>query len=148
MQSEVPVKGGDMDLQGELIKAFEAGLRIKFGELVGEVMTNIILYHHGESLNATRVRELVESDAGSALNSIVLNRVDGGTMRCIRACTIGSAILDDKDAVARWATEGLNRSKSMDGEWPATVPQWQWILGNTYMFIYYARQIKRAFNQM
>ena len=148
MQSEVPVKGGDMDLQAELVAAFEAGLRAKFGDLIGEIMTQIIKYHHGENLNSTRLRELVEADAGSALSSIVLNRIDGGTMRTVRACTIGSAILDDKESVIRWATEGLNRCKQVDGEWPATVPQWQWMLSNTYTFIYYARQIKRAFNQM
>ena len=148
MQSEVPVKGGDMDLQAELVAAFESGLRAKFGDLIGEIMTQIIKYHHGEHLNATRLRELAEADAGSVLNSIVLNRIDGGTMRTLRACTIGSAILDDKESVIRWATEGLNRCKQLDGEWPGTAPQWQWILSNTYTFIYYARQIKRAFNQM
>ena len=148
MHSEVPVKGGDMDLQAELVAAFEAGLRAKFGDLVGEIMTQIIKYHHAENLNSARLRELVEADAGSVLNSIVLNRVDGGTMRTIRACTIGAAVLDDKESTVRWATEGLNRCKQVDGEWPGTVPQWQWILSNTYTFIYYARQIKRAFNQL
>lgn len=137
-----------MDLQAELVAAFETGLRAKFGDLVGGIMTQIIKYHHGESLNSARLREIVEADAGSVLNSIVLNRIDGGTMLALRSCTIGSAILDDKDAVVRWATEGHNRCKQVDGEWPGTVPQWQWILSNTYTFIYHARQIKRAFNQL
>jgi hypothetical protein len=146
MENEVPVKGGGMDIQAELIEAFTTGLKAKFGPLVGELMAQVISYRYGDKLTPEKLREAVEADAGAALNGIVLNRVDGGTLRSVRACTIGSALLDDRESVARWATEGFNRCQHVDGEWRDTRDQWKWILENAYTFVYYARQVKRAFN--
>jgi hypothetical protein len=146
MANEVPVMGGDMDLQAELVDAFSTGLKAKFGPMIGELMTNIVTFRHGEKLTPDKLRQCVEEDAGAILNGIVTNRVDGGTMRSIRNCTIASALLDDREAVTRWATEGYHRCQQVDGEWPSTIEQWQWILNNAYTFVYYARQVKRAFN--
>lgn len=146
MENEVPVMGGDMDLQAELVEAFSIGLKAKFGPVIGELMTQIVLYRHAERLTPDKLREAIELDAGAILNNIVTNRVDGGTMRCIRSCTIASALLDDREAVNRWATEGYHRCSQVEGEWPETLGQWQWILNNAYTFVYYARQLKRAFN--
>jgi hypothetical protein len=149
MDKEIPVKGGSMDLQADLLDAFSTGLKAKFGPTIGELMSHVIAYRYGERLTAEKLVEAVESDAGAVLNGIVTNHVDGGTLRSIRACAIGSALLDDREAVARWATEGFNRcQQTKDGEWTATIEQWQWILQNAYTFVYYARQVKRAFNAL
>jgi hypothetical protein len=134
-------------MQRDLRTAFEKGLRQHFGDFVGGMLMDVVNYRERLKLDAPRLREMVENDAAAVVGAIVANRADGALMLMIRSQMIGSALLDDRDAVIRWATEGLGRSRRVGGQWTDTERQWKWILEDPTRYIMHARQLKYFLNQ-
>jgi|GEM_PF-1711383 len=138
---------GVTEMQRELRIALEKGLHQHFGDLVGGMLGDVLSYRERTKLDLQRLRELVENDAAAVVGAIVANRVDGALMVMIRSQMIGSALLGDRDAVVRWATEGMNRSRRVAGPWTDTERQWQWVMEDPNRYIMYARQLKYFLNQ-
>ncbi len=134
------------NIQRELQSALAAGLREQYGNVVGAVLAEVAAYHDHTKLDPKRIRELVDTDAGAVVSAIVANRVDAPLMLLIRGQMIGSALLEDREAVIRWATEGLHRSKRVGGPWTETDAEWNWVLEDPARFIMYARQLKLFLN--
>jgi hypothetical protein len=130
------------DMQREMRTAVEKGLRQHFGDFLGGMLVDVVNYRARIKLEHQRLRELVENDAAAVASAIVSNRTDGALMLMIRSQMIGSALLSDRDAVVRWATEGLSRSRRVAGPWTETERQWQWVLEDPTRYIMYARQLK------
>lgn len=134
------------NIQREFQSALEAGLRQQYGSAMGAVLAEVANYHGRTKLDPKRIREVVDNDAGAVVSAIVANRVDAPLMMMIRSQMIGSALLEDREAVVRWATEGLHRSKRVGGPWAETDAEWKWVLEDPTRFILYARQLKLFLN--
>ena len=141
------VNFGIKEIQKELKTALENGLRQQFGDLMGGILMDVVNYRERVEINSQRLRELVENDAVAVVGAIVANRADGALMLMIRSQMIGSALLSDRDAVVRWATDGLNRCRRVAGPWSDTERQWQWVLEDPNRYMIYSRQLKYFLNQ-
>ena len=139
---------GIAEVQRDLRQVFEVGLREKYGEPLGGMLGEVIAFYQGVKLDPAQLQKIVDNDATPVLSAVVSNRVDGATLRAMRSQVIGSALMTNKQAVVRWATEGLNRSRRMPGNWADTAPQWQQVLDDPDQFILLARQIKHFMNQI
>lgn len=135
------------NIQREFKAAVEAGLRQQYGNIMGAVLAEVGAYYEHTKLDPKRIRDIVDNDAGAVVSAIVANRVDAPLMLMIRSQMIGSALLEDREAVVRWATEGLHRSKRVGGPWTETESEWKWVLEDPARFILYARQLKLFMNQ-
>ncbi|MEI6085756.1 MAG: hypothetical protein WCS70_15840 [Verrucomicrobiota bacterium] len=136
------------EVQTVLTDAFATGLRLRYGPDLGALYREVAEYRPRVSLDEAALRRCVELDTPPAVQNIVANKVTGATLRAFRSLLIGGALLGDKSAVERWATEGLNRCQYGDGDWPTTRPQWQAVLKDPDGFIQMARQIKYYLNQL
>jgi hypothetical protein len=116
--------------------------------VLASLYREVIEYRPRVPLDDDQLRHCVELDSAPVLHDIVANKVSGGTLRAFRSLMIGNALLEDKDAVVRWATEGIQRSQHGTGDWPATKPQWQAVLDDPAEFIQMTRQIKNFLNQI
>jgi len=134
--------------QTTLTDAFVEGLQRRYGPELASLYREVIDYRLHVTLAGDELRHCVELDTAPALQDIVANKVSGATFRAFRALLIGGALQDDRKAVVRWATEGLNRCQQGDGEWPATRAEWQTVLADPDSFIHMARQIKYFLNQL
>ena len=132
----------------EILEAFALGLRQKYGDAMGEMLSEVVQFYQGTELDNETMQKIRDDDSAAVLNAFVSNAVTGGTMRGIRGQMIVAALMADKDAVLRWATQGLGRCDRAGGEWATTKPQWDWVLQNPDRFIVYARHIKYLFNQI
>ncbi len=139
---------GIIEIRRDLKAAFEAGLRQKYGDIVGVLLAEVAVFGSHGKLDLMQLRRLLENDATAIVAGIVGNRTDSPMMVLLMNQMIGCAIVEDKNAVKRWATEGLNRCRRVAGPWADTVPQWQWARDNTDCFCLYARQLKHFMNQL
>jgi hypothetical protein len=146
-QADALMDMGLENMQREFRMAFEKGLRQHFGDFLGGMLLDVVNYRERLKLDPLRLREMVENDAAAVVGAIVSNRTDGALMLMIRSQMIGSALLGDRDAVVRWATEGLGRSRRVGGPWTDTEQQWKWILEDPARYITHARQLKYFLNQ-
>jgi hypothetical protein len=124
------------------------GLQKRYGPVLARLYREVIEYRPRVPLDDDQLRHYVELDSAPVLYDIVANKVSGGTLRAFPSLMIGNALLENKDAVVRWATEGLQHSQHGTGDWPATKPQWQAVLDAPDEFIQIARQIKYLLNQI
>lgn len=137
-----------LDIRREMKAAFEAGLRQKYGEVMGGLLAEVATYGAHGKLDLALLRRSLDNDAAAVVAGIVGNRMDAPMMLLIRNQLIGCALIEDKEAVQRWATEGLNRCQRVGGPWAATVAEWEWARDNAEKFILYARQLKYFMNQI
>jgi hypothetical protein len=114
----------------------------------GGILLDAAAYREWVALKPERLRELVDNDAATTVALIISGRTDNTLMNMLRSQMIGCALLADTDGVVRWATEGLNRSRRIGGEWAATERQWLWVLENPGRYLKYARQMKVFLNQL
>ena len=129
-------------IQKEIAEAFENGLRLRYGDALGALYSEVQRYRAGNFLEADELRANLDTEAVPILRAILTNKVEASTLSGIRSLMIGCAIAGDRDAVIRWATEGLNRVRQFDGEWKDTVPQWEAVLRGPGDFVLFARQLK------
>jgi len=129
-------------IQKEIAEAFENGLRLRYGEALGALYGEVLRYRAGNFLETDELRADLDTEAVPVLRAILTNKVESSTLHGIRSLMIGCAIAGDRDAVIRWATEGLNRVRQFDGEWKDTLPQWEAVLRNAGDFVLFARQLK------
>ena len=137
-----------IDIQKRILDSIEVGLVQKFEEPVGRLLANAVSYMPREWLEADRLKEVVGRDSATILNSILQGKVTGSTMRQVQAAMVGSALLHDRDAVVRWAKEGATRAPRLDGEWPSSVSEWEWVLANPDRYILLIRELKEFLNQV
>jgi hypothetical protein len=145
------------DIQRELRSAFEGGLRRQYGDLLGKMLADVAAYRDRALVVAYRdrpkltmewLRQAVDNDAAALVSAIIANRMDASMMMMIREQMIGNALLNDRDAVVRWATEGLNRCKRVGGPWAETEAQWKLVLDDPARYMLYSRQVKYFMNQI
>jgi len=139
---------GILEVRRDLRLAFENGLRLKFGDAAGPLLAEVISYGPHGKLDLVRLRHTLEEDAAAVVAGIVANRLDPSLMVLLRNQMIGCALIEDKEGVRRWATEGANRCQRIGGPWAATLPQWQWALEKPNELTIYARHLKYLFNQL
>lgn len=139
---------GVVKINREMVWAMEAGLRKQFGEPLGSLLADAVSFGSHGLFDLNKVRHNLSDEAAAIVAGIVANRADAPMMLMLRNQMIGHAILHDRDGVVRWATEGLNRCKRVNGPWLETIPQWQWVLDNTDRYILYVRQLKLFLNQL
>ena len=129
-------------IQKEIAEAFENGLRFRYGDVLGPLYSEVLRYRAGNFLETDELRANLDTEAVPILRAILTNKVEASTLSGIRSIMIGCAIAGDRDAVIRWAIEGLNRARQFGGEWTDTVPQWEAVLRNAGDFVLFARQLK------
>jgi len=129
-------------IQQEIAEAFENGLRLRYGEALGALYSEVLRYRAGNFLEVDELRANLDTEAVPVLRAILTNKVESSTLSGIRSLMIGCAIAGDQEAVIRWATEELNRARQFGGEWADTVPQWEAVLRNPGDFVLFARQLK------
>lgn len=129
-------------IQKEIAEAFDNGLQMRYGDALGPLYGEVLRYRAGNFLETDELRADLDTEAVPVLHAILTNKVEPPTLHGIRSLMIGCAIAGDRDAVIRWATEGLNRVRQFDGEWTATVPQWEAVLRDPGDFVLFARQLK------
>jgi hypothetical protein len=134
--------------QKELRESFKEGARVKLGNVIGGLVGAVAEFHPTTELDPTRIKTFMDGDATAVVKAIMANRHDGATLQMIRHQMIGAALLNDREAVVRWATEGANRCERAGNSWAETVDQWRWVLGKPDVFITYARQVKAFTNQL
>ena len=135
-------------IQREIATAFADGLRMRYGDTLGSLYSEVVCYRAGSFLEIDELRKDLDTEAVPVLRDILNNKVEPPTLYAIRSLMIGCAITGDRDAVLRWATEGLNRARQFDGEWAATVPQWEFVQTDPGQFVLYARQLKYFLQQL
>ena len=133
---------GNQATQRELMSCFETGLQQRYGSTLGALYGEVVRYHAGSYLEIDELREALNTHAIPVLRAILEGKVIPATLLAVRSLMIGSALVDEREAVIRWAMEGLNRSRKFGGEWAQTEPQWQAVLENPDQFMFYTRQIK------
>jgi len=136
------------NVQRELRSAIECGLVRQFGEMVGKMLMDVVAYREHLKLNAEWLRKALDNDATALVAAIIGNRMDAALMLMIRDQMIGCALLNDRDGVVRWATEGLNRYKRVSGPWAETEAQWKYVLEDPSRYMLYSRQVKFFLNQI
>lgn len=129
-------------IQQEIADAFDNGLQMRYGEALGALYSEVLRYRAGNFLETDVLRADLDTEAVPVLRAILANKIEPPTLHGIRSLMIGCAIAGDRDAVIRWATEGLNRVRQLDGEWTATVPQWEAVLRDPGHFVLFSRQLK------
>jgi hypothetical protein len=139
---------GIVEIRRDLKAAFESGLQQKFGAGLGALLAEAAVHGPHGKIDLEQLRRTLENDAAAIVTGIVANRADAPMLLLLRNQMIGSAIVEDKAAVKRWATEGLNRCRRVAGPWAETAPQWQWVRDNTDAFCTYTRQVKYFVNQL
>jgi hypothetical protein len=139
---------GIPEMQRDLRDCFAASLRQRYGDNLGGLLTEAVTYSPRGRLEPGQLRASLDANAAAIVNALLSNRVTESTLLGIRTQMIGSALLGDKPAVIRWATEGLNRCQRVGGHWAKTEPQWQFVLQDTDRLILYARQVKYFMNQI
>lgn len=137
---------GQTVIQREMRKALEMGLRQQYGEMMGKMLSDVIDYHERVKVDFAKLRSMMDNENSAVVAAIVANRVDAPLMLMLRSQMIGAALLGDKEAVVRWATEGSHRARRVGGPWASTEPEWKWILENVDRYILYARQLKYFLN--
>lgn len=139
---------GVININREMVAAFATGLRQKYGEPLGSLLADVVSFGSHGMFDLVKVRKDLESDAAVVVAAVLANRADGPLMLTLRSQMIGSAILHERDAVVRWASQGLHSAQRTGGPWLDTLPQWQWVLDNTDRYILYTRQLKLFLNQL
>lgn len=139
---------GLREAQTALIDALADGLQKRHGPALTPLYREVIEYRQHVPLAEDQLRRFVQVDSTPVVHDIVANKVTGGTLRALRSLMIGTALLGDKDALVRWATEGQQRCQHNTPEWQATEPQWQAVLADPDAFIQMTRQIKYFLNQI
>ena len=129
-------------IQQEILTAFDNGLRLRYGDVLGPLYSEVVRYRAGAFLEVDDLRTELDTEAVPVLRDIVNNKITPPTLHAIRSLMIGCAIVGDRDAVLRWATEGANRARQFGGDWLTTVPQWETVQHNPGQFVLYARQLK------
>ena len=129
-------------IQQEILTAFDNGLRLRYGDVLGPLYSEVVRYRAGAFLEVDDLRTELDTEAVPVLRDIVNNKITPPTLHAIRSLMIGCAIVGDRDAVLRWATEGANRARQFGGDWLATVPQWETVQQDPGQFVLYARQLK------
>ena len=74
-----------MDTHMKFRKAFESGLKTEFGDVVGEVLGDIIGYFPNTGLDRTALVEMRNADSITIQSSVTSNNVDGGTLLKVRS---------------------------------------------------------------
>jgi hypothetical protein len=129
-------------------KAFEAGLKGDFGEVVGGLLGDAIGYFPSTGLQPTALRKMLGVDSAAITASINARSVDGGTLLLVRSNVIASALLGDTAGVQQWSRVGLERCSKVDGGgWKGTASGWQWILDNTEEYSQLVSDLKRFLHQ-
>lgn len=129
-------------IQNEIGEAFDNGLQLRYGAALGALYGEVLRYRAGNYLETDELRADLDTEAVPVLRAILTNKVAPPTLHGIRSLMIGCAIAGDRDAVIRWATEGLNRVRQFNGEWSDTIPQWEAVLRDPGHFVLFARQLK------
>ena len=129
-------------IQQEITAAMVQGFQLYYGDQLGALYGDVLRYRAGSLLDPATLRQELDTEAVPVLRAIVRNQVEPPTLHAIRSLMIGCAIAGDRDAVLRWANEGLNRARQADGEWTQTLPQWEAVQRDPGHFVLYARQIK------
>ncbi|MEI8063307.1 MAG: hypothetical protein WCH84_04495 [Verrucomicrobiota bacterium] len=135
-------------IQQEIAATFNNGLRLRYGDVLGSLYSEVVRYRAGNFMDIDELRTELDTEAVPVLRDILNNKVQPPTLHAIRSLMIGCAITGDRDAVLRWATAGLNRARQFGGEWAATVPQWESVQNDPGRFILYARQLKYFLQQL
>ncbi len=136
------------DHQSSFQRALGLGLVHEFGEVEGKVLSDVIFYHHHKKLSSKLLQTIVQTDSGAVLNALLSRKPAGATMQSLQDCVIGSALLADREAVIRWASEAANRCKKAGNHWPQTEPQWKWIAANADQYIVGVRELKKFLGQL
>ena len=139
---------GNETIQREIATAFEDGLHRQYGPVRGALYGEVARYRAGASLAHEELRHDLDATALPVLEALVRNQVKDSTLLIIRSLMIGAALSNDREAVIRWATVGLDRAPQLGADWAATEPQWQCVLADPAQFIFYSRQIKSYLNQI
>jgi hypothetical protein len=140
---------GIREVQQELAAAFENGLRLTYGGDLAPLYREVAGYYKGVALDPDQLKHHRDLDTAAALDAIIGNQVRSSTLGSIRSAMISCALLQDRDGLVRWATEGASRAQQMDEPAiKATRPQWEAVLKDPDRFIFMARQIKFFMNQM
>ncbi|MFP5356869.1 MAG: hypothetical protein ACLGHI_00255 [Gammaproteobacteria bacterium] len=130
-------------------KAFEAGLKADFGEIVGKLLGDAIGYFPSSGLKHEALKKNLEEDSALITSSIKAGNVDGGTLLKIRSNVIASALLGDTKSVEQWSRIGLEWSdKVLGGGWNETFQEWQWIIANTEDYSQLISDLKRFLHQI
>ena len=129
-------------IQQEIAEAFDNGLLFRYGEVLGPLYSEVLRYRAGNFIETDELRADLDTEAVPVLRAILHNKVEPPTLHGIRSLMIGCAIAGDRDAVLRWATEGLTRAQQFGGEWAKTVPQWEAVQQDPGQFVLFARQLK------
>jgi hypothetical protein len=137
-----------IDVQKRLRESFERGLVQQFEDPIGRILASAVGYMPREWLKEERLKDLVERDGAVVVNALLQSQVSGSTIRQVQSAMIGSALLHDRNSVMRWAKEGATRVSRLDGEWPGTIRQWEWILANPDRYILLVRELKEFLNQV
>ena len=126
--------------------AVEEGLRGEFPAPQGELLATAVNYLPRQAFDGKQLRWLRDVDSAATLHTLLTGKANGATMGLIRSAMVRSALLDDADAVVQWAQAGLTRCTQMAGKWPATAPEWQWVLGNRWYYVELVRDLARFLN--
>ena len=129
-------------IQQEITTAFDHGLKLRYGDALGSLYYEIVRYRAGNVLELDELRKQLDTEAVPVLRAILHNQVEPPALHAMRSLMIGCAIVGDRDAVSRWATEGLHRTRQIGGAWAQTLPQWEAVQRDPGQFVLYARQIK------
>lgn len=135
-------------IQEELASVFDNGLQLRYGDVLGPLYSEIIRYRAGSFLETNELRKDLDTEAVPVLQAILHDQVEPPALHAMRSLMIGCAIVGDRDAVLRWATEGANRARQFGGEWAKTLPQWEIVQQDPGRFLLYARQLKYFLQQL
>lgn len=135
-------------IQEEIASAFDNGLQLRYGDVLGPLYSEVLRYRAGGFMEMDELCSQLDIEAVPVLNAILNNKVEPPALHAIRSLMIGSAIAGNRDAVLRWATEGLNRARQFGGEWTQTLPQWEAVQQDPGKFLLYARQLKYFLQQI
>ncbi len=129
-------------------KAFEAGLKAEFGDLVGEVLSDAVGFFPSVGLKPEALRTMVQEDTTTIAPSINAGTVDGGTLLKIRSNMLASAILKDAQGIRHWSGVGREWCQKVDGGgWKGTAAEWEWVSDNADEYSKLVSALKQFLNQ-
>ena len=131
------------DLSTEYRKAFARGLSEHFGETHGGLLAAVIEYHPNLKIDAKKLKQTIDTDAGFLLESLVGNKRPELVMNAVREALIGSALVEDVESVKRWAKEAQVRHATAGDAWANSGPAWEWVLEHPQTFVAQAVAVKR-----
>jgi hypothetical protein len=138
-----------METQMKFRRAFESGLKVEFGDTVGEILGDIIGYFPRTGLDKAALTTMRDAYAIEIQSSISARRVDGGTLLLVRSNAIASALLEDTQGVQLWAATGQEWCIKVDGGgWNATAPEWDWLRENPEEYSRLVIELKRFLGQI